>query len=65
MKYTHEDEKLNSLLGKRVKVLFFDDEIKVGILGKAKYFPDYYEVENCAFRKSHVKKVVGLYGYSG
>lgn len=57
MKYTHESKKLNALLEKRVKVVLFDNEIKVGILGKAKYFPDYYEVENCAFRKSHVKKV--------
>ena len=41
MKYTHESEELNALLGKKVKVTLFDDTTITGILT----------------RKTHVKKI--------
>lgn len=58
--YTHESEKLNSLLGKKVKVKFYDDDIRIGILQKSKYHSGYYTIDNLEFRKSHVVKVVVL-----
>ena len=57
MKYTHESKELNALLGKKVKVTLFDDTTITGILTRAKWKPDRYEVANYSFRKSHVKKI--------
>ena len=57
MKYTHESEELNALLGKKVKVTLWDDTTITGILTRAEWKPDRYEVENYSFRKSHVKKI--------
>lgn len=57
MKCTHESEELNALLGKKVKVTLWDDTTITGILTRAEWKPDRYEVENYSFRKSHVKKI--------
>lgn len=56
-KYTHESEELNALLGRKVRVTFFDDKTITGILTRAEYRPDRYEVANYSFRKTHVKKI--------
>ncbi len=57
MKYTHESEELNALLGKKVKVTLWDDTTITGILTRAEWKPDRYEVVNYSFRKTHVKKI--------
>lgn len=56
-KYTHESEELNALLGKKVKVTLFDDTTITGILTRAEWKPERYQVENWTFRKTHVKKI--------
>ena len=64
----HRDKKLNSLIGKVVEVVLFDDKIIKGILGytaefseKYKYRkPGYYTCGIYDFKKSHVKKIRGL-----
>lgn len=58
--YTHESKKLNSLLGMKVKVKFYDDDIRIGILQRSERNSDYYIIGNLEFRKSHVVKVVVL-----
>lgn len=55
--YTHESEELNALLCKKVKVTFFDDTTITGILTRAEWKPDRYEVADYYFRKSHIKKI--------
>lgn len=59
--HTHESEKLNALLGKTVKITFWDNRVKVGVLEKAKDFSGRYLIPVdggvCRFFKSHVKKV--------
>lgn len=57
MKYTHESEELNALLGKKVKITLFDDTTITGVLTLAEWKPDRYQVENWTFRKTHVKKI--------
>lgn len=57
MKYTHESKELNALLSKKVKVTLWDDTTITGILTRAKWKPDRYEVANYSFRKTHVKKI--------
>lgn len=57
MKYTHESEELNALLGKKVKITLFDDTTITGVLTRAEWKPDRYQVENWTFRKTHVKKI--------
>lgn len=57
-KYTHESEELNALLGKKVKVTFFDDTTITGVLSRGTWKRDRYEIKNSwTFRKSHVKKI--------
>lgn len=56
-KYTHESEELNALLGKKVKVTFFDDTTKTGVLTRSLYSYDRYDVAGYLFRKTHVKKI--------
>ena len=56
-RYTHESEELNALLGKKVKVTFFDDTTKTGVLNRSLYRYDRYEVADRSFRKTHVKKI--------
>lgn len=57
MKYTHESKELNALLGKKVKVTLFDDTTITGVLTRAGWKPDRYQVQNWTFRKTHVKKI--------
>lgn len=57
MKYTHQSEELNSLLGKKVKITLFDDTTITGVLTRAEWKPDRYQVQDWTFRKTHVKKV--------
>ena len=57
MKYTHESKELNALLGKKVKITLWNDKILTGILTRAEWKPDRYEVANYSFRKTHVKKI--------
>ena len=52
----HESEKLNRLLGKKVLVVFFDGEIRKGVLEKSKHSAR-YKVDNVAFYKSHVRQI--------
>lgn len=56
-KYTHESEELNALLGKKVQVILFNDTTITGVLIRAEWKPDRYEVANYFFRKTHVKKI--------
>lgn len=58
--YTHESEELNSLLGKKVKAKFYDDDVRIGILKRSEYHSGCYIIDNLEFRKSHVVKVVVL-----
>ena len=51
----HQDEKLNALIGKRVKITFFDGTVENGIL--LRKFPYPYQINYLAFFKSHVKKI--------
>ncbi len=60
--YTHESEELNALLGKKVQITFFDNDIKTGILQRAEYKQGRYEVDNLSFRKTHVKKIEEVAG---
>ena len=57
MKYSHESKELNALLGKKVKVTLFDDTTITGILTRAEWMSDRYEVANYSFYKTHVKKI--------
>ena len=57
MKYTHESEELKALLGKKVKITLFDDTTITGVLTRAEWKPDRYQVQNWTFRKTHVKKI--------
>lgn len=57
MKYSHESKELNALLGKKVKVTLWDDTTITGILTRAEWKPDRYQVQNWTFRKTHVKKI--------
>ena len=56
-KYTHESEELNALLGKKVQVILFDNTTITGVLTRAEWKPDRYEVANHSFRRTHVKKI--------
>lgn len=58
MKYTHESEELNALLGKKVKVTLWDNTTITGILTRAEWKPNRYQVANYSFRKTHVKQIV-------
>lgn len=57
MKYTHESEELNALLGKKVKVTLFDNKTITGVLTRAEWKSNRYEVANYSFYKTHVKKI--------
>ena len=65
MKKTHEDERLNALLGKRVRITWWDGKADVGVLRRTKIR---YVLEcghpiltkTIIFYKSHVKKVEAL-----
>ena len=57
MKYTHESSELNALLSKKVKVTLWDDTTITGILTRAEWKSDRYQVADYSFRKTHVKKI--------
>lgn len=64
MTKTHESEILNGLIGKRVRITFWDDDVDEGILGRSEYSQRYslkraFKGDVC-FYKSHVKKVEEL-----
>lgn len=61
MKYSHEDKKLNALLGKKVEITFDDYEVKRGILEKSNHFKDFYKINNFHFRKSHIRMINKLF----
>lgn len=59
----HESEKLNALLGKRVRIVLHDNTIHTGILGKSEY-SDRYKLDRqemnrgaLTFYKTHIKKI--------
>lgn len=61
----HRDKKLDSLIGKEVEVVFFDDVTITGVLGytpeySAKYNyrkPNRYNCGAWSFSKSHIKHI--------
>lgn len=61
----HRDKKLDSLIGKAVEVVLFDNKVIKGVLGYTEDFsekyeyrkPSYYTCNNYSFRKSHIKKI--------
>ena len=64
-KNVHKSEKLNALLGKRVKIVLFNNTIHTGILGKSEY-SDRYKLDrremridrgDLCFYKTHIKKI--------
>lgn len=57
MKYTHESEKLNALLGKSVRITMWNGKAVAGKLSRSEYRNGRYEVDNYSFRKTHVKKI--------
>lgn len=57
MKYSHESEELNALLGKKLKITLWNDKILTGVLTRAKWKPGRYECANYSFRKTHVKNI--------
>ena len=55
--YSHESKELNALLSKKVKVTLFDGTTITGVLTRAEWKPDRYQVQNWTFRETHVKKI--------
>lgn len=53
----HKSSRLEPLMGKRVKITFFDRTEKTGILERDNWHPGRYMVDNMSFYKSHVTKV--------
>ena len=64
MTKTHEDERLNGLIGKRVRITFWNGDVDEGILARSEYSQRYALRRllkgDVHFRKSHVKKVEEL-----
>ena len=61
MKNCHKSEKLDALLGKKVKIIMYDGAIHTGVLRKDTY-SDRYRVERngkggLCFYKTHIRKV--------
>lgn len=54
-KYSHESKELNALLGRKVRVMLFDDTVLEGVLTRSLYRYERYEVAGHSFRKTHVK----------
>lgn len=55
MKNSHDDAKLNSLMGKKCKGDIFEGTQSVRKLERD--FDGKYRVDNWRFRKSHIKKI--------
>jgi hypothetical protein len=69
MKNCHRDKKLDSLIGKIVKITFIDGQEEVGeliwvekITKETPYKPQMYHCGGWSFYKSHVKSVVSMEG---
>lgn len=65
MKYIHNSEYLNKLIGKKVKLTFTDGCVEVGILNihERPYYPYAIDREGkgrLSFYKSHIKKIEAL-----
>ena len=59
-KYTHESLKLNALLGKQVKLTFFDGDVVLGKLEKDEWHKGCYHIsgtKHITFYKSHITKI--------
>lgn len=59
-KYTHESPELNVLLGKQVRLTFFDGDVVSGILEKDDWHKNCYHIRGSrriTFYKSHVTKI--------
>lgn len=59
-KYTHESPELNALLGKQVRLTFFDGDVVSGILEKDYWHKNCYHIRGSrciTFYKSHVTKI--------
>ena len=61
MKNCHKSEKLEALLGKRVRLVLHDGSVYIGVLGKDVYSERYklernYKGPMC-FYKTHIKKI--------
>lgn len=57
----HESEKLNALIGKKVKIILFDNREEIGILGRSEYSKR-YKLDRpykgpLHFYKTHIKKI--------
>ena len=55
-----DSNKLNEYLGKKVKITFFDNDVKIGILEKSQGLYERthpYKINDLVFCKSHVKKI--------
>ena len=60
MKNCHRSERLDALIGKRVKVVFKNGIVETGVLGEDKYSDRYrLATRTCGvcFRKTYVRKV--------
>ena len=57
MKYTHESEELNALIGQVVKVTLFDYTTVTGVLTRAEWKQGRYQCADYIFRKTHVKNI--------
>lgn len=62
----HESEKLNALIGKKVKIIFWDNKEEVGILGRSEYSKR-YKIDRAYkgplhFYKTHIKKISEVKG---
>ena len=59
-KYTHESPELNALLGKQVRLTFFDGDVVSGRLERDEWHKDCYFIRGqrlITFYKSHVTKI--------
>lgn len=62
-KYTHESPELNALLGKQVKLTFFDGDVVLGKLEKDEWYKSCYHIRGIrciTFYKSHIKKIESI-----
>lgn len=53
----YSELEVTQIINKIVKITLFDDTTITGILTRAEWKPDRYEVANYSFRKTHVKKI--------
>lgn len=56
----HRDKKIDNLIGRQVRIVWFDGEVTEGYLSKydhGYYYILSYQGESFRFRKSHIKKI--------